>query len=58
MILCAHNNSTIYGTFQITIPERIQQNDLRGRGEGKTLIGTSLELVELVGPNGFRFVLV
>ena len=58
MLLGAHNNSTIYGTFQITIPERIQQNDFKGRWEGQNLIGTSLELVELIGPDGFRVVLV
>ena len=58
MILGAHKNLIVYGIVQITILERIQQNNLRGRWEGHNLIGTSLELVELIGPNGFRVVLV
>jgi len=58
MTVGSHNSSTVYGTLQITIPERIQQNNLRGRWEGHNLIRTSLVVVELVGANGFRVVLV
>jgi len=58
MTLGAYNNTTVYDTLQITIPERIHQNYLRGIWEGHTLIGTSLELVELIGLDGFRVVLV